>query len=72
MSSESGKSEISAASSDCSGEISYDDQKQHIIGLLKGNQYKIPYLEKHLEGWEMGVNPAYETVKADEAEFLKL
>lgn len=61
----------SVSSSGDSNSFTYAEQKQQIVDLLKGKTYKIPYLEKTLQGWYMGINPAYEKVKASEDEFLE-
>ncbi|DAA74830.1 TPA_exp: Uncharacterized protein A8136_2248 [Trichophyton benhamiae CBS 112371] len=49
----------------------YQIQQENIIKLLKGSSYTIPHLEEVLKGWYMGVNPAYDKIKAEEGEFLK-
>ncbi|KAF3484022.1 uncharacterized protein GIQ15_03346 [Arthroderma uncinatum] len=51
--------------------ISYRQQQEKIINLLKGDSYTIPRLEECLKGWYMGVNPAYDNIKATEGEFLE-
>ncbi|KAK2820040.1 hypothetical protein FQN49_007781 [Arthroderma sp. PD_2] len=51
-------------------EANYRRQQEKIINLLKGDSYTIPRLEECLKGWYMGVNPAYEKIKATEGEFL--
>ncbi|EZF25494.1 hypothetical protein H112_02223 [Trichophyton rubrum D6] len=49
----------------------YHIQQENILKLLKGSSYTIPHLENVLKGWYMGVNPAYDKIKAEEGEFLK-
>jgi hypothetical protein len=66
-------SEVSNHSAEASDSesVTYAEQQQYIINLLKGTTYTIPYLDKTLKGWYMGVNPAYEKIKAGEDAFLK-
>ncbi|KAK2806370.1 hypothetical protein FQN51_007414 [Onygenales sp. PD_10] len=68
----------SSASSVVSGhasEISFSnatlkEQQQHIVNLLKGQTYTIPYLCKCLPGWYLGVNPNYERVRDEQDAFV--
>ncbi|KAM5472794.1 hypothetical protein MauCBS54593_002506 [Microsporum audouinii] len=53
-----------------SRDLEYRHQQEYIINLLKGSSYTIPRLEECLRGWYMGVNPAYDKIKATEGEFL--
>lgn len=64
-------SDYSASSSADSKGVTYAEQQKNIVSLLKGKTYKIPYLERTLAGWYMGVNPAYENVKTGQDAFLE-
>lgn len=64
-------SDYSASSSGDSKGVTYAEQQKNIVNLLKGQTYKIPYLERTLAGWYMGVNPAYENVRAGQDTFLE-
>lgn len=70
-SSSSASSRISLCLSESSVDVDdLQEQQQHIIDLLKGQTFTIPYLSKSLPGWYVGVNPHYEKIHSQEGEFL--